>query len=84
MDTPDMNIFRADGGSADSGYRRGAGEISVEKIIHPEAVDFSALTVVILVGSILVKLWMSFFFGSLGKRIHSLTLEATRWIAAMT
>ena len=50
---------------------------SVEKIIHPEAVDFSALTVVILVGSILVKLWMSFFFGSLGKRIHSLTLEAT-------
>ena len=26
---------------------------------------------------ILVKLWMSFFFGSLGKRIHSLTLEAT-------
>ena len=50
---------------------------SVEKIIHPEAVDFSVLTVVILVGSILVKLWMSFFFGSLGKRIHSLTLEAT-------
>ena len=50
---------------------------SVEKIIHPETVDFSALTVVILVGSILVKLWMSFFFGSLGKRIHSLTLEAT-------
>lgn len=50
---------------------------SVGKIIHPEAVDFSVLTIAILVGSILVKLWMSFFFGSLGKRIHSLTLEAT-------
>lgn len=50
---------------------------SVGKIIHPEAVDFSVLTIAILVGSILVKLWMSFFFGSLGNRIHSLTLEAT-------
>lgn len=50
---------------------------SVKKIIHPEAVDFSVITIVILICSILMKLWMSKFFGFLGKRIDSLTLEAT-------
>lgn len=50
---------------------------SVEKIIHPAAIDFSTLTIAILLGSILVKLWMALFFKKLGKRIHSLTLEAT-------
>lgn len=50
---------------------------SVGKILHPEAVDFSVLTIVVLIGSVLVKLWMSLFFRGLGKRIHSLTLEAT-------
>ena len=50
---------------------------SVGKIIHPEAIDFSLITVGILVASVLVKLWMSMFFGALGKRIHSLTLQAT-------
>ena len=50
---------------------------SVGKIIHPEAIDFSMITVGILVASVLVKLWMSLFFGTLGKRISSLTLQAT-------
>ena len=50
---------------------------SVGKIIHPEAVDFSVITVVILVCSVLMKLWMSKFFGFLGKQIDSLTLQAT-------
>lgn len=50
---------------------------SVGKIIHPEAIDFSVVTVGILVVSILVKLWMSLFFGTLGRKIHSLTLQAT-------
>ena len=50
---------------------------SVGKIIHPEAIDFSLITVGILVASVLVKLWMSMFFGTLGKRINSLTLQAT-------
>ena len=50
---------------------------SVGKIIHPEAIDFSLLTVGILVASVLVKLWMSLFFSTLGKRINSLTLQAT-------
>ena len=50
---------------------------SVGKIIHPEPVDFSFITIAILAASILVKLWMSLFFGTLGKRINSLTLQAT-------
>ena len=50
---------------------------SVGKIIHPEAIDFSVITVGILVASVLVKLWMSLFFGTLGKKINSLTLQAT-------
>ena len=50
---------------------------SVGKIIHPEAIDFSLITVGILVASVLMKLWMSLFFGTLGKRINSLTLQAT-------
>lgn len=50
---------------------------SLGKIIHPEAVEFSAATFVVLLLSIAVKLWMAGFFGSLGKRIRSTTLQAT-------
>lgn len=50
---------------------------SVEKIIHPENVEFTVLTAVILILSILVKLWMSVFNRTLGKRISSSALEAT-------
>ena len=50
---------------------------SIGKILHPEAVAFSLLTIGILVVSILVKLWMSLFFRRLGKEIKSTTLEAT-------
>lgn len=50
---------------------------SFQKILHPEAVEFSAATFVVLVLSIAVKLWMAGFFRSLGKRIHSTTLQAT-------
>ena len=50
---------------------------SVGKIIHPEPIDFSMITVCILVASVVVKLWMSMFFGTLGKKINSLTLQAT-------
>ena len=49
---------------------------SVEKIIHPAAVDFSLVTVLVLCGSIAVKLWMAAFNGSLGRMIRSSTLEA--------
>ena len=50
---------------------------SIEKILHPAPVVFSALTIGILIASILVKLWMAAFNKRLGKVIHSPTLEAT-------
>ncbi len=50
---------------------------SVEKIINPEAVDLSVLSVSVLVASILLKLWMSLFCKKLGKKIDSTTLLAT-------
>lgn len=50
---------------------------SVEKIINPEAVELSVLSVGVLLASILLKLWMSLFCRKLGKRINSTTLQAT-------
>ncbi len=50
---------------------------SVEKILHPEAVEFSVLTLCVLIVSILVKLWMCLFCKKLGKAIDSTALEAT-------
>ena len=50
---------------------------SVKKILNPEAVEFSIVTVIVLVGSIAMKLWMSLFFSKLGKTIHSTALTAT-------
>lgn len=53
------------------------GKESIEKIVSPEITTFSWLTVVILVVSILVKLWMSFFNRFIGKKIDSDALIAT-------
>lgn len=50
---------------------------SVEKIIAPTPVEFSAALVVVLVLSIAVKLWMGAFNKGLGARIDSETLMAT-------
>ena len=50
---------------------------SVSKILHPEPVEFSAVTFGVLAVSIAVKLWMSLFVGRLGRMIGSGTLEAT-------
>ena len=50
---------------------------SVGKIMHPEAVEFSVATVLVLLASIGVKLWMCLFNNRLGKRIGSSTLTAT-------
>lgn len=50
---------------------------SIEKILHPEAVEFSVLTLCVLITSILVKLWMCLFCKKLGKAIDSTALEAT-------
>ncbi|MBQ7331346.1 MAG: cation transporter [Oscillospiraceae bacterium] len=53
------------------------GKTSVEKILSPEPVSFSALSLVILLSSIAVKLWLWRFNRALGTRIGSSALLAT-------
>lgn len=50
---------------------------SIGKILHPEAVSITWLTLAILAASILVKLWLAAFCRKLGKAIGSAALEAT-------
>ena len=50
---------------------------SVEKILNPTPVAFSAVTVGVLLGSIAVKLWLWAMNRRLGKHIQSATLMAT-------
>lgn len=50
---------------------------SIEKIIHPTDVLFSIPVCVVLVASVLIKLWMSAFNRYLGKKVNSTTLLAT-------
>ena len=49
---------------------------SVEKIIAPQAVEFSVLTALILVFSVAVKIYMAVYNGSLGKKLASPALAA--------
>ena len=53
------------------------GKSSVEKIISPEPVEFSVLSVVILAASIAVKLYMAFYNKRIGRKIASPAMEAT-------
>ena len=50
---------------------------SVSRIISPNPPVFSIFTILVMVFSILAKLWMAAFFRSLGRRIQSTTLQAT-------
>ena len=50
---------------------------SVQKILNPSAVTFSLVTICVLIGSIAIKLWLSLFNRTLGKKIHSSALNAT-------
>ena len=50
---------------------------SVEKILHPEPVDFQPLSLVILAVSIGVKLYMSSYNRTTGNRIDSAAMKAT-------
>ena len=50
---------------------------SLDKILNPAPVDFGLFPVIVLVASILVKLWMAFFNNKIGKKINSATLTAT-------
>ena len=53
------------------------GRSSISKILHPIPPEFTLLTFGILLGSILLKLWLSRFFGVLGNQIDSTVLQAT-------
>lgn len=50
---------------------------SVVKILRPEPVGFSVLTLLVLLASIGIKLWMSRFNSTVGERIRSETLLAS-------
>lgn len=49
---------------------------SVIKIIHPEPLSFSIISVVVLVLAILVKFWQMGFYKKMGEAIDSSTLKA--------
>lgn len=57
------------------GFELGKG--SVEKILSPASVSMTLPAVLVLAGSVLVKLWLSVFNRKLGKTISSQTLLAT-------
>lgn len=50
---------------------------SIVKIFNPESIDTSLAAIVILIISILVKLYMSLYNGSIGKKINSSAMKAT-------
>ena len=50
---------------------------AVGKIREPEELAFSTVSVMVLLASIGVKLWMAYFNWKLGKRIHSSVMMAT-------
>ncbi len=50
---------------------------SVDKIIHPETVSFSVVALVVLLISILIKLWMGLFNRKLGNTVDSSVMLAT-------
>jgi cation diffusion facilitator family transporter len=49
---------------------------SIDKIIHPDEVSFNLVLVVILAASILVKVWMAFFYKSIGTKINNMAIKA--------
>ncbi|WP_349944508.1 cation diffusion facilitator family transporter [Lacrimispora sp. BS-2] len=50
---------------------------SIGKIIYPEEMTFKAVSVVILLLSVCVKLWLALFNNTLGKKIQSAVMKAT-------
>lgn len=50
---------------------------SFDKVIHPESISFSLLSVSVLIISILVKMWMYLYNTKYGKLIDSSVMQAT-------
>ena len=51
---------------------------SIEKIIHPETLDFSIVYIIVLGISILVKLWMAYFNNKLYKISDNINLKTVK------
>ena len=50
---------------------------SIDKIMHPQAVEFSVISAIILVVSIATKLYMGMYNNAIGKKIDSAAMKAT-------
>lgn len=50
---------------------------SVDKVINPEPLKFDMFTFILLVASIMIKVWLSFFNRNLGRAVGSKIMEAT-------
>lgn len=49
---------------------------SINKIMNSEPMEYSIIMIIVLVFSIIVKIWLSLFNGKLGDRISSATMKA--------
>ena len=50
---------------------------SIEKVMHPETIESSAVVIGILIASILVKVYMFYYNRALGKKLDSASMHAT-------
>lgn len=50
---------------------------SIDKIINPASIEFSILSIVILIASIIVKLYMAYYNKTIGNKINSAAMTAT-------
>lgn len=50
---------------------------SIDKILHPQVVEFSVFSAGILIASILIKFYMGFYNNSVGGKIDSAAMKAT-------
>lgn len=53
------------------------GQSSIDKVLHPEPLEFSWTIVLVLIIAIAIKVWQALFNISIGKKIQSMTLIAT-------
>ncbi|MEZ3421849.1 MAG: cation diffusion facilitator family transporter [Eubacterium sp.] len=54
------------------------GKSSIEKIINPEEVKFSIFSLIVLLVSIAIKLWMAFFNGKLFRITNNVNMKAVK------
>jgi cation diffusion facilitator family transporter len=50
---------------------------AIDKVLHPEALEFNLILIIILCVSVLLKIWLMLFNRKLGRRINSTVMIAT-------